>query len=455
MIERYAVRDHMGAATQSVQRWKSKGCMQKRFTSRQVRADYTAPIAHESRFGFPSRTGWCDIIELVSQSDSFSWFRPITGDLDHGRVEVEGLGDLLMLAGYSYLGLNRRPEITDAIVEAINQFGAGSSGSRWLAGHSILHEELEGRLASAHDAEDAVTFGSGFSTNLATISSLVGAGDAVFGDRVNHASLIDGCLASGARFRRFPHNDMDRLERALADAPEARKLVVVDGVASMSGDVCDLPGLVSLCSQYEALLMVDECHSHFVVGDTGRGVREHFGLEDSAIVDIEMGSLGKALYASGGYVVGSSDICDFLRRSARGFIYSGSLSIADVAAAIAALKIVENEGPELVGKIRTNRQAFVSALAEKGFEVADLPSPIVAIHVGPAVAAAMAAAECQRNGVFIHPVFPPVVPPESSILRASIMASHREDDLREAAGVIADQVGIALEKVPDEERFLL
>lgn len=279
---------------------------------------YIHPIEHHSRSGFPSKSNWCDIIAFLTEKGEFAWFHEITKDLDYGRVEVSGLGNSLMLAGYSYLGLNRRPEIRESILDAHDRFSSGSAGSRWLAGHTSIHRELEELLADVHGTEDAVTFASGYVANHATITALVGRNDIVFGDRINHASLVDGCRQSEATFKRFSHNDTDQLRSALKNTKANRKFVVVDGVASMSGNICNAPDIIQVCNDEGALLMVDECHSHFVVGATGGGVKEHFGLDTDVEVDIEMGTLGKALHSAGGYIASSRDICNYLRRQSRG-----------------------------------------------------------------------------------------------------------------------------------------
>ena len=416
---------------------------------------YHHQIDHGSRFGFPSKSGWCDMVVPLLDRGAFPGFGEIERDLDHGRVEAKGVGESLMLSGFSYLGLNRRPEIKEAIVDAIDRFSSGSAGSQWLAGHTTLHRELEERLAQVHGTEDALLFSSGFVTNVATLSAMVGRRDEVFGDRINHASLIDGCLNSGAKFTRFRHNDIEQLDEQLAKSTAERRLVVVDGVGSMAGSVCDGHALTEVCERREALLMVDECHSHFVLGKTGGGVREHLGLRPEQVFDLEMGTLGKALHSAGGYIASSRDICNYLRRAARGFVYSRSLSIIDVASCIAALDIFEAERTELVGSLVSNRATFVDACRANGLEVEHGPTPIVPIPVGPAVTAAVAAAECRKNGVFIHSVSPPVVPKGKSILRASMMASHRPEDLEEGARVLAQAIETAKDLVTPEEAALM
>lgn len=397
------------------------------------RVGYGDAVDHGSRFGFPGKSQWCDFLPDLQANDQMPWFREIIGDLDAGWSEVDSLGPCLMLGGYSYLGLNRRPEIREAVIEALDRFGSGSAGSRWLAGHTDLHRELEERLAVASGTEDALSFASGFVANASVIPALVGRRDEVFGDRSNHASLVDGCQASGAKFTRFRHNDLQQLEQQLRASTAKRRLIAVDGITSMAGTISRVDELVSLAERYEALLLVDECHSHFVVGASGGGVADHFNL-DPASIDLQIGTVGKALHAAGGYVAGSKDLCNYLRRSARGFVYSRSLSPMDVAAAIAALKIFEAEGEELLRRLHSNRRVFVDELRAAGMtDLQEGPSPIVPILVRSSFAALESAVELQRQNVLIHPVVAPVVPHDGAILRASIMASHRPDDLKDAA----------------------
>lgn len=416
---------------------------------------YAYEINHGSRFGFPSKSPWCDVLPVLKAADRVGWFREIVRDLEHGHVEVAGIGPSLMLSGYSYLGLNRREDIRDEVVAALDRFGTGSAGSRWLAGHTSLHRQQEELLAEVTGTADAVTFASGYVTNATVIPALVGRHDEVFGDRLNHASLVDGCRWSGAKFTRFPHNDLEKLESQLRKSTARRRLVVVDGVTSMAGTVIRADELKDLCERYEALLMVDECHSHFVLGPNGRGVADYFGMPAGSF-DLEMGTMGKALHAAGGYVAGSRDLCNFLRRAGRGFIYSRSVSPIEVAAGIAALDVFKKEGVKLNERLRDNRKVFVDALREAGMpEVEHGPAPIVPIPVGPAVAAIDAAVTCQRAGVFIHPVTPPVVPQRQSILRASIMASHRPEELRAAAKTIVGKVRESQANITDEDASIL
>jgi 8-amino-7-oxononanoate synthase len=379
------------------------------------------------------------------------WFREIERDLGRGRVLVSELGEMIMLGGYSYLGLNGRPEIEEACKKALTDFGTGTHGSRWLAGHTSLHAELESELARHHDRQDAVIFSSGYMANVSTLSTLLSRHDIVFSDRRNHASILDGCRFAGAQFHRFKHNNPGHLDQLLEKSSSgARKFVVVDGVFSMSGDVADIPAIAEVSRRHNAALMVDECHSHFILGPNGGGIRDHFEMPIDDIT-IDMGTLSKAIPSNGGYIAASEDICTNLRRAARGFIYTGATSPVMIAAALAALRIIEAEGRELLSGLRKNLSIFAAELHAQGVNFTLGPTPIVPIHVGPAMSAAIAAAHCQQEGVFIHAVVPPVVEPGKSILRATVMANHDPGDLKRAAQIIGQAIERARKETTDDE----
>jgi 8-amino-7-oxononanoate synthase len=259
------------------------------------------------------------------------------------RVTVPEHGKMLMLGSYSYLGLNGHPRINEAARQAICRHGTGTHGVRLLAGTLDVHKSLEACVARFKGTEAALTFSSGYITNLSTIACLVGRNDTVICDKLNHASIVDGCRLSQARFLRFQHRDMDQLESCLKNSANGgRKLVVVDAVFSMDGDIIDLPTVTKLCRKHGAWLMVDEAHSIGVLGRTGHGIEQHFDLPAES-VDIKMGTFSKAIPSTGGYVAASQRICEYLAHQARGFIYSGALSPVSAAAAQAGLEIIEQE----------------------------------------------------------------------------------------------------------------
>jgi glycine C-acetyltransferase len=355
--------------------------------------------------------------------------------LPNAHVKVIGHGEMIMLGGYSYLGLIGHPKINAAAEAAIKQYGTGTYGVRLLAGSLKLHNELEARIAEFKQAEAAVTMSSGYATNLATISSLLRKGDTVICDKLNHASIVDGCLLAMAKFVRFRHNDMDHLERRLQEAnPHGRKLVVADAVFSMDGDIIDLPEVARLCKKYDAYLMMDEAHSIGVIGETGHGIEEHFDLPPDT-VDIKMGTLSKTIPSAGGYVAGSEDLITFLKHEARAFIFSAAVPPASAGAAIASFDVIEEE-PWRVKKIQTNYHRFADRLRNAGFDLLETATAIVPVVCNSTPAAAALAKHCQDNGIFVQAVVSPVVPEGSARLRACVTAAHTIEDLDYCTDVI-------------------
>jgi len=320
-------------------------------------------------------------------------------------------------------------------IAAIEKFGTGHHGVRLLAGTTTVHRELEARLADFMQAEEAITYSSGYVTNLATISTLVGEGDCVIGDQWNHASIIDGCRMSGAEFLEFKHNDMDSLAEKLAQSGDRRTLVVVDSVFSMDGDIIDLPSVIALCRRHNALLMVDEAHSLGVLGKTGRGVQEHFNL-DAGDIDIKMGTLSKTLAGCGGFVAAKKDIITYLRHHARGYIFSGALPSGQASVAIAALDVIENE-PELVEKLRVNQEHYLSGLKKLGFDTAKSCTPIVPIMTRTTDIVLEMTRLCRNDGLLVIPVAYPAVPMDAPRLRTCVSAIHSIEDLDFALDVLA------------------
>lgn len=361
----------------------------------------------------------------------YFYLQPIA-ELDGAWVGVDGRR-MLMFAGYSYLGLLGHPKIEVAARKALEQYGTGTHGVRILAGTLPLHEELERTIARFKNSDDAIVYSSGYVTNLATVSSVVGRGDVVICDKFNHASIVDGCLLSQARFLRFRHNDMADLERRLQQAdPDVGKLVVVDAVFSMDGDVIDLPEVSRLCKEYGALLMVDEAHSLGVLGETGHGIEEHFGLKDA--IDLNMGTLSKTIPSVGGYVAGDEELITYLKHVARAFVFSASLPPAQTAAAKASFEVIEEE-PERVAKLRRNVGLFLNGLKERGFDTLDSETPVVPIICGEDERAYEMTKLCQEEGVFVLPVVSPAVPIGLARLRANVTAAHSEEDIAHALDV--------------------
>lgn len=354
------------------------------------------------------------------------------------RVELDGK-QVLMLCSNNYLGLADHPELRSAAVFGV-AFGVGSGASRLVSGTMELHEKLEERIAAFKGTEKALVFNSGYAANTGIVSALVGRGDAIFSDRLNHASIIDGALLSRADLHRYPHRDMAALERLLQDkGGNGRRLIVTDGVFSMDGDIAPLQDLVRLAKKYGALLMVDDAHGTGVLGATGRGSGELLGVMDG--IDIHMGTLGKGLGSFGAYAAASATICDYLVNKARSFIFSTSLPPAVLAASIAAIELVDSpEGKELREKLAANVALFKEKLAQAGFDTMGSETQIVPIFVGPADATMEFSKELLEQGIFVQGIRPPTVPSGSCRLRCTIMATHEAAELEEAAGII-EQVG--------------
>lgn len=360
-------------------------------------------------------------VEDLRERDLYFFNIPIA-ELDGGaRVRVEGR-ELAMFSSYSYLGLLGHPRIDAAARAAIDRFGTGTHGVRLLAGSLTLHRELEQALAAWKGTDDAITYSSGYVTNLTTVSSLVGREDYVFCDKLNHASIVDGCLLSGARFVRFRHNDMPDLEARLSRAPrDAGKLVVVDAVFSMDGDIADLPRLAEVCRAHDAWLMVDEAHSLGVLGACGRGIEEHFGLPGT--IDVKMGTLSKTIPSVGGYIAGRADLVSYLRHSSRGYVFSAALPPAQAAAALEALRVIQDE-PWRVETLRRNAQVFASGLRQLGFDTLRTQTAIVPVLCRSDDRAYEMTRECQHEGIFVTPVVSPAVPAGQARLRATVTAAH-------------------------------
>jgi glycine C-acetyltransferase len=357
--------------------------------------------------------------------------------LPNGRVYVTGHGEMIMLGGYSYLGLIGHPKINAAAKAAVDKYGTGTYGVRLLAGSLTLHNELEVRIADFKRTETAMTMSSGYVTNLATIAPLLGRGDLVICDKLNHASIVDGCLLSGARFVRFRHNDMDHLEKRLAEAdPNIRKLVVADAVFSMDGDIINLPEMVRLCRRYGAYLMIDEAHSIGVIGKTGHGIEEHFDMAPDCI-DIKMGTLSKTIPSIGGYVAGKAELITYLKHSARAFIFSAALPPASAAAAKAAFDVIEEE-PEHIQRLQRNYTHFANRLREGGYDLLYTETAIVPVVCGTIDRAVKLARYCQERGIFVQAIVAPVVPEGSARLRACVSAAHTMDDINYCADVIIE-----------------
>ncbi|MEX1019216.1 MAG: pyridoxal phosphate-dependent aminotransferase family protein [Litorilinea sp.] len=398
-----------------------------------------AALAHDEEYmqdAFAERIDavW-DRIQTTKAHGLYYYLQPVE-TLDGPWVSVEGKRKL-MFATYTYLGLIQHPRVIAAAKAALDHYGAGTHGVRLLGGTLDIHTKLEANLAEFTGRQDAIIFSTGYVTNLATISTLAGRGDWVISDRWNHASIVDGCLLAQGKFKRFRHNDMEDLENVLRRAPRrVGKLVVADAVFSMDGDIFNLPAAVELCRKYNARLMIDEAHSLGVLGATGRGIEEHFGMHGS--IDIKMGTMSKALPGIGGYIAGDRKLVNYLRHSARGFIFSAALPPAVTAAILEALQVLREEGATLKDTLQRNVDQFHAGLQAAGFDTGQTVTPIVPIMVESEERAFVMTKYCQDNGVFVLPVLPPAVPENAARLRANVTALHTPEDIDFALGVFIE-----------------
>lgn len=375
------------------------------------------------------------IRELVDKG-IYPYFHELESKQDI-EVMMEGKRRI-MLGSNNYLGLTVNQEVIDAGVEAIKKYGTGCSGSRFLNGTLDLHNKLERELADFLGTEDCVTFSTGFQSNLGIISAICGRQDYIFNDRENHASIYDGCRLSYAKVTRYRHNDMADLEKRLAETPiDAGKLIVTDGVFSMSGDICRLPDIAELAHKYKARVMVDDAHGLGVIGKGGRGTASYFGLEKE--VDITMGTFSKSLASLGGYMVASAKVCEYVRHNSRPFIFSASLTPASCATARAALKVIR-EHPEIVERLGDLAEYYRDGLAARGVPTVKAENkriPIIPIYTYDAERTLLISKKLFEEGVYVNPVLPPATAPTECLLRTSLMATHTESVLDEAMDIIA------------------
>ena len=348
------------------------------------------------------------------------------------RVTVQGK-PLLQFSSYSYLDLLGHPKINAAAKKAIDEFGTGTHGVRFLAGTTRIHVELEKRIASFKKTENSIAIASGYGANFGTISALLGRHDVVISDKINHASIVDGCILSRAQFVRYEHGDLAALEKALGEAPKtATKLVVADAVFSMDGDIINLPEVIRLCKKFKALLMIDEAHSLGVLGKKGTGIEEHFGIDPrEGLIDIKMGTLSKTIPSIGGYIAGSSKLINYLRHSIRPFIFSAALPPASAAAAKAAFDVIEDE-PWRVAKLHKNMDYFLKTLHSRGFNTLNSQTAIAPIIVGDEAKALEMTRLARLEGIFIVPILPPAVQPHTTRIRATVTAGHSLQEIDRA-----------------------
>ena len=360
----------------------------------------------------------------------------LIGGRQAARVTCNGR-EVLLLCSNNYLGLADHPALAAASIAAIEQYGTSSGASRLVSGPMDLHERLERAVASFKNREAALIFNSGHAANTGIIPALIGRGDVVFSDRLNHASIIDGIMLSGARLVRYPHKDFRQLATLMEKHTGGRSLIVSDGVFSMDGDIAPLAELAELKRRYGALLMVDDAHGSGVLGEQGRGSAEQLGVGDD--VDIQMGTFGKALGSFGAYAAVSAELRELLINRARSFIFSTSLPPAVLAASLAAVELVQtDEGDRLREQLRSNSRFFRDSLASSGFKIPDGSTQIVPVVVGSATTTMLFSDALLDEGFFAQGIRPPTVPPGTSRLRFTLMATHTHGDLAGAVDHITD-----------------
>ena len=405
----------------------------------------SGPLTNSGALGEPGDATSLDLFDKCRQFDRanalrrqgiYPYFLPITESLTE-EVVINGRR-MLMIGSNNYLGLTHHPEVKAAAMAAVERYGSGCTGSRFLNGTLDLHIELEDNLARWTQKEAAITFSTGFQVNLGVLSTIAGKNDYILCDRENHASIYDGCRLSYATLRKYRHNDMEHLERQLASLPEeAGKLIVTDGVFSMKGDLVDLPNVVRLAKQYDARIMLDDAHGLGVLGKYGRGTAEHFGLEDD--IDLIVGTFSKSFASLGGFAAGKADVIDFVKHMGRALMFSASITPSSAAAALASLKIIEGE-PERRQRLWTNVRRMQSAFLEMGYDVAESESAIIPVPIGEDLDTFQFWKKLHEAGLFTNPVVSPAVPRGQGLIRTSYMATHTPAELDRVIEIFA-QIG--------------
>ncbi|MCG3133525.1 MAG: 8-amino-7-oxononanoate synthase [Planctomycetes bacterium] len=374
-----------------------------------------------------------DRADELRRAGLYPYFLPIEENLTE-EVVIDGRR-FIMIGSNNYLGLTHHPAVKKASMDAIERYGTGCTGSRFLNGTLDIHVELERRLAAFFRKEACITVSTGFQANLTAISTLAGKNDVILCDRENHASIFDGCRLSFAELRKFRHSDMEDLERQLKSLPpDAGKLIVTDGVFSMKGDLCDLPSIVRLAREHGARVMVDDAHGVGVLGANGRGTCEHFGLEDE--VDVVVGTFSKSFACLGGFVAAKADVVDYVKHTGRPLIFSASMTPASAACALAALDVIESE-PVRRERLWNHVERMQKAFVALGYDVAASRSAILPIPIGGDPETFRFWRSLHDEGVFANPVVSPAVPPGEGMIRTSYMATHTDEELDRVLDVFA------------------
>jgi len=372
-------------------------------------------------------------VETAKERGIWPYFRPISSGQDT-EVEIQGK-KVLMFGSNSYLGLTNHPQVIAAAVKATEKYGTGCAGSRFLNGTLDLHLELEARLARFVGKENAIVFSTGFQANLGALSSLTGRNDYIVLDELDHASIIDGSRLSFSKVVKYKHNDMDSLEAKLQALPSnAVRLIAIDGVFSMEGDLAKLPDIVSLADTYGANIMVDDAHGLGILGMNGTGTASHFGLTDK--VDVIMGTFSKSFASLGGFIAADNTIIEYLKHTARALIFSASMTPAAVASVLATLDIIESE-PEHIKRLWDNTEYARKLLEEAGFDTGEVSeTPIIPIYIRNEEGVFSITKRLQELGLFVNPVVPPAVPPDATLIRFSLMATHTFAQIEKAVEML-------------------
>lgn len=369
-----------------------------------------------------------DLPQQFMAKGVYPYFRCIDSEQD---TEVTMSGKkVLMFGSNSYLGLTNHPRIKEAAIEAVRKYGTGCAGSRFLNGTLDIHLQLENELAEFVGKDEALVYSTGFQVNLGVLSCLTGRRDTILCDELDHASIVDGRRLSFSTARKFRHNDMEHLERELEKCdPETIKLIVVDGVFSMEGDIANLPEIVRLKNKYNASIFVDEAHGLGVLGNMGRGTCNHFGVTDD--VDLIMGTFSKSLATIGGFVAGDKEVINYIRHNARSYIFSASNTPAATAAAIEALHIIKEE-PERLENLWKITNYALDSFRSLGFEIGATSTPIIPIYIRDTEKTFMVTKMLWDEGIFINPVVPPACSPQDTLIRFSLMATHTKEQVDRA-----------------------
>lgn len=365
-------------------------------------------------------------VDFSKKNNLYSYM--IQNDSQVGRTVIVNNKSMIMLGSYNYLGLIGHPKINQAMKNAIDEFGSGAGGVRLMTGNNILNQKLEDKITKFKGTEDTVVYSSGYVANIAAIKTLFGKNDLLIIDRFAHNSIYTGCKLSGASIERFNHNDLNDLKRILEWSSSAEnRMIIVDAVYSMTGTITPLPEIIKLAKEYDVNVMVDEAHAIGVLGEAGRGIDEHFGI-DINDVDIWMGTLSKTIPSIGGYITGNKKIIEYLKHSSAPFIFSAALPPPDLAASIAAFDIIEEE-PERIQKLKHNISKYRKGLKNLGFVVSDDPTPIIPIVIGGNLEACVFAKKMQDMGIYVLPIIYPAVPKNGAILRTCIISDHTDEDI--------------------------